>query len=144
MILKDKYEPLICNRKKSGFLLTEEWEVVPFSSAVANGIVHSGGENSRGQDANWQFTEHLGPKVGADLVHSIVGFSQKHWSLIRENQDDILNCIETEDHDDEEKRAISVLDTSQVLSDFGKKNDAKTSSQKCNNQFDITCLGKSQ
>lgn len=124
-------------------LLTKEREVVPFGCAVTNCIVHSGRENSWSQYTYWQLTEHLSPEVGTNLVHSIVGFTQKHWSLIWENENDILNSIETENHDDEEKGAISILNSSQVLTDLCKKNNAEASCQKCHNELDVTCLRKS-
>lgn len=125
-------------------ILTEKRELEPLGSVIANCKVNSSREDGWGENTDWQLREHLGPKIGANSIHSVVRFSQEYRSLIWEDKNDILNGVETQNHDDKEKRAISVLDTSQVLADFGEENNTKASSQKCNNKLNIACLRKSQ
>ena len=83
-------------------ILTEYWEFVPFLVVEANQVVDDRSEYNRGQSGGWELGEYLGPEISAYFVHAVVSLPQKHGSLVREDQNDILNCVETHRHHDEE------------------------------------------
>ena len=83
-------------------ILTEKRELEPLGSVISNCKVNSGREDGRGQNTNGQLREHLGPEICAHSIHSVVRFSQEYRSFIWEDKDDILNSVETQDHDDKE------------------------------------------
>jgi hypothetical protein len=76
-------------------LLTEKWELVPKHCVESNQEVIDRPKDNRSQKARWQFGEDFGPEVGTHRVHVVVRFSQENRSLVREDEDDILDSVET-------------------------------------------------
>ena len=123
-------------------LLTEKRELVPVDGAEADGVIHDGAEDDWGQQARWELGEDLCPEIGADSVHIVVCFSQENWSLVWEDQNDVLDGVEAHRHSDEEQCAVPVLNSGDVLSNIHEKNDAEECGQNCDDQLDIACLGQ--
>ena len=114
-------------------LLTEYWEFVPLLVIKSNQVVDDRSENNRGKSGGWELWEDLGPEIRTHFVHTIVGFSEEHRSLIWENKDYVLNSVETHGHGDEKQGSVSVLNSSLILSHVVEEDHAESCCQQGHN-----------
>ena len=69
-------------------------------------------KNNGSEEAARELRYDFGPEVGTNRVHVVIGFSQKHRSLVREDQNNVLNSTEANTHCDEKQSTVSILDSS--------------------------------
>jgi len=85
---------------------------------LLRGCVKANREVSNGTEDHWQadavrkLREDLSPEIGSDIVHVVVNFSKEDRTLLREDQNNILDSNEKGIHSHEEKRTLNVLPTS--------------------------------
>jgi hypothetical protein len=119
--------------------LTEEWELVP-DPIETDGVVHDRSEDDRRKQTRWELREDLGPEVSTYAVHVVVGLTKEHRSLIWENENDVLNCVEAHSHRNEEQCTVSVLDAGQVLANVHEQHNAEERGQNGDDELDVTGL----
>jgi hypothetical protein len=124
-------------------MLTEEWEFIGIYSGKSDGKVNNATVNYRSQNTGWQFSNDLSKEVSTDRVHVVVDFSQEYWSLVWENQNNVLNGIEGNSHGHEEEGTISVLDSLKGFITVLEKNDGEESSDDGNDELNVRGLWKS-
>ena len=119
--------------------LTEEWELVP-DPIETDGVVHDRSEDDRRKQTRWELREDLGPEVSTNAVHVVVGLTKEHRSLIWENENDVLNCVEAHSHRNEEQCTVSVLDAGQVLANVHEQHNAEERGQNGDDELDVAGL----
>lgn len=121
-------------------LLTEHGELKPLLGVESNQVIAYGAEDYWGQQTGRELRDYLGPEVSAYRIHVVVRLSKKHWSLIWEDQDDILDCAETYTHNDKEQRAVSVLNTGCVVGHVVEQDHTEERSQHSHEKLNIRGL----
>ena len=109
-----------------------------------NGVVDDAAEDNGSHDREWQFGDDLGPEVGTCLVHVVVDFTQEHRTLIREDEDDVLDSVERDVHSDEEEGALDVLDAGVISASVEEEKDGKDGSEAGSQKLDIGGLGETE
>jgi len=108
-----------------------------------NGEVSDGTEDHRQADAVGKLREDLGPEIGSDIVHVVVNFSQEDGTLLREDQNDILDSDEKGIHSHEEKRTLNVLPTSSgIQTGLPEQNTDEDTSTHGSEELHVGGLGK--
>lgn len=108
-------------------------------------------EDTGGQKSEWQLRDDLGPEVGAHIVHIVVHFAKENRSLVREDQNNILNSVERYVHCHEEKGTLQVLESLVVScacaildfrTDLPEEQSSKACSHTSSDHFDVGSLGQ--
>jgi len=114
------------------------------STGIANCEVDDTSENGWGHDGEWELRDNLCPEVWRHLVHVIVYFPEEDRSLVWEDEDNILDSVESDVHRDEEKGTSNVLKSSCVSTGVEEQEDGEKGSQTSSEKLDIGGLWKSK
>jgi hypothetical protein len=113
-------------------------------SAKSDGKVNNGTIYNRSKYGRRHLCNNFSEEVRTDWVHIIVHLSQKHWTLVWENQNDALDSVEGNSHSHKEQGTITVLDTLGCLISVVEKDNSESSGNDSNNEFDNGGLGQSK
>ena len=108
--------------------------------AQSDGEINDAAEDYWCQNAHWQLCDDFAEEVGAHGIHIVVDFSQEDRPLVWEDQNDVLDGVESNSHGDEEKSAVSILYSLWSTVNILEKNDSENSSDYRHNEFNIGCL----
>ena len=123
--------------------LTVNEEVVGMNCIQSNGKVGYATEDDWRENTNRKLRYDFTKEISTDRIHVVVHFTQEYRSLIREDENDILNSVESDSHSHEEESTVSVLDTLRSAVTVLEKNDGEASSDDCNDKLHVRSLRKS-
>lgn len=115
----------------------DEGQEVLHHRVEAHEEVNNATEDGRGQDREGQLRDNLGPEVRSAVVHIVVHFTQEHRSLIREDQDYVLNSVHRDVHGNEEESTLSVLNTFLSVGVVPEENNGEESSHNSSKKLNI-------
>lgn len=97
-------------------------------------------DDNTSRDFSYDFSK----EISRNRIHVIIYLSQKYWSFIWEDKNNILNGVEGNSHGHEKECTISVLDTLRSSIAILEKNNGENSGNNSHDNFNIGCLGKSK
>lgn len=108
-----------------------------------NGKVDDATEDDWSKDTNRKFCYDFTKEVGTHRIHVVVYFSQEDRSFVREDQNNVLDGVESDCHSHEEESTISVLNTLRCAITVLEKNDGEASCDDGNDKLNVGSLRKS-
>jgi hypothetical protein len=121
----------------------EQGEGKAVNSAEPNREVNDSSENHWGQNSYGELTGDLSEEVGSHTIHIVVHFSQEHGSFIGEDQNNVLNSIESHGHASEEEGSVSVLNSLDGPVNIVEEHNSEEGSQDGHDQLNIRGLWES-
>ena len=121
-------------------LLTEKRELIGKDGVQANREVHDATIYYWCNNTCWQLCDNFSKEVGTNWVHVIIDLSEENWSLVWEDQNNVLNRVESNSHSHEEESTITVLHTLNGSITVLEQDNCENSCDYGDNKFHIRCL----